>query len=76
VAPAATVTEDGTKTRTSLLDRLTVWPLVPAIPATLTLQLTVAAPVTDPLEQLSALTDPGTLSVYVESAYCHAPLMN
>jgi hypothetical protein len=56
VAPAATVTEAGTVTALLLLARLTAKPPLAAAAFRVTLQLTVPAPVTEPLVQLSALS--------------------
>ena len=54
-APAATVTELGTVTAELLLARLTVNPPLAAAAFSVTVQLSVPAPVIDPLEQVSAL---------------------
>jgi hypothetical protein len=56
VAPAATVTEDGTVTAVSLLVRATLWPPDAAAPASVTVHASVAAPVSDALEQVSPVT--------------------
>jgi len=56
VAPAATVTLAGTVTALLLLARLTVNPPVGAAALNVTVQLSVPAPVNDPLVQLRALT--------------------
>jgi hypothetical protein len=56
VAPAATVTEAGTTTAVSLLDTLTTWPPLPAAAFSVTVQLSVPAPVIDPLVQLNPLS--------------------
>jgi hypothetical protein len=55
VAPAATVTEDGTVTDPELLDRLTTWPPVGAAAFSFTVQLSVPAPVSEALVQLRLL---------------------
>ena len=55
VAPAATVTEAGTTTAVSLLDKLTAWPPLPAAAFSVNEQLSVPAPVIDPLVQLNPL---------------------
>ncbi|MGD1107617.1 MAG: hypothetical protein ABR865_11280 [Terracidiphilus sp.] len=55
VAPAATVTEAGTVTAELLLVRLTVKPPLAAAVFRVTLQLSVPAPVIDPLVHLSPL---------------------
>jgi hypothetical protein len=55
VAPAATVTEDGTVTDPELLDRLTTWPPVGAAAFSFTVQLSVAALVSEALAQLRLL---------------------
>ena len=55
VAPAATVTEAGTVTALLLLARLTTNPPVGAAALNVTVQLSVPAPVNDPLVQLRAL---------------------
>ncbi len=56
VAPAATVTVAGTVTAALLLARLTVNPPLAAAAFSVTVQLSVPAPVNDPLVQLSALS--------------------
>jgi hypothetical protein len=56
VTPAATVTVDGTVTSELLLDRFTVKPPLAAAALSDTVQLSVPAPVMDPLLQLSALS--------------------
>jgi hypothetical protein len=55
-APAATVTEAGTVTAELLLARLTANPPVAAAAFSETVQLSVPAPVTDPLVQLIPLS--------------------
>jgi hypothetical protein len=55
VAPAATVTEDGTVTAVELLDRVTAWPPVGAAAFSVTVQLSVAAPVSEALAQVRPL---------------------
>jgi hypothetical protein len=55
LAPAATVTEAGTVTAVLLLARLTVNPPLAAAAFSVTVQLSVPAPVMDPLAQVSAL---------------------
>ena len=54
VAPAATVTEDGTDTAVKLLDRLTVWPPVGAAAINVTVQLSLPAPVSEEDAHVSA----------------------
>jgi hypothetical protein len=54
-APAATVTEDGTVTAVELLDRVTTWPPVGAAAFNVTVQLSVAAPVSEALAQVRLL---------------------
>ena len=56
VAPAATVTEAGTVTDELLLARFTVNPPVAAAAFSVTVQLSVPAPVIEPLVQLSPLS--------------------
>ena len=56
VEPAATVTEAGTVTDELLLARLTAKPPVGAAAFSVTVQLSVPAPVIEPLVQLSALS--------------------
>jgi hypothetical protein len=56
LAPAATVTEAGTVTAVLLLARLTVNPPLGAAAFSVTVQLSVPAPVMDPLAQVSALS--------------------
>jgi hypothetical protein len=56
VAPAATVTEAGTVTALLLLARLTAKPPVAAAVFRVTVQLSVPAPVIEPLVQLSPLS--------------------
>ena len=55
VDPAATVTEAGTVTAVLLLARLTANPPLAAATFSVTVQLSVPAPVIDPLVQLSPL---------------------
>jgi hypothetical protein len=55
VDPAATVTEAGTVTAELLLARLTANPPLGAAAFSVTVQLSVPAPVIDPLAQVSAL---------------------
>jgi hypothetical protein len=55
VDPAATVTEAGTVTVVLLLARLTANPPLAAAALNVTVQLSVPAPVNDPLVQLSPL---------------------
>ena len=55
VAPAAIVTEAGTTTAVSSLDISTTWPPLPAAVLSVTVQLSVPAPVIDPLVQLNPL---------------------
>jgi hypothetical protein len=56
VAPAATVTEAGTVTELLLLARLTMSPPLAAAALNVTVQLSVPAPVNDPLLQLRTLS--------------------
>jgi hypothetical protein len=49
------VTEDGTVTEVELLDRLTIWPPVGAVAFNATVQMSVAAPVSEALAQLIPL---------------------
>jgi hypothetical protein len=56
VAPAATVTEAGTVTAVLLLARLTANPPPAAAVFSVTVQLSLPAPVIDPLAQLSAVS--------------------
>ena len=56
VAPAAMVTEDGMVTEDELLDKLTIWPPAGAAAFRVTVQMSVAEPVSEALEQL---TPPG-----------------
>ena len=55
VAPAAMVTEDGMVTEDELLDKLTIWPPAGAAAFSATVQMSVAAPVSEALEQLTPL---------------------
>ena len=55
IAPAATVTDAGTVTEALLLARLTTSPPLAAAAFSVTVQLSVPAPDSDPLVQLSAL---------------------
>ncbi len=68
VEPAATATEDGTVTDDELLDRLTTCPPVGAAAFSVTVQLSVAALVSDPLVQvrLPGIAWPVPLKVTVE----------
>ena len=54
-APAGTVTAAGTATAVALLDRLTAWPPVPAVAFSVTVQVSVPAPVIEPFAQLRPL---------------------
>ena len=54
-APAATVTEEGTFTADELLERVTTWPPVGAAAFSVTVQLSVVAPVAEELVQLRLL---------------------
>ena len=56
VAPEATVTDDGTVTDALLLVRLTAWPPLGAAAVSVAVQLSVPAPVIDPLVQLRVLS--------------------
>ncbi len=56
VAPTGNVTEDGTVTAELLLARFIVRPPLIAAPLSVTVQLSLPAPVIDPLVQLSALS--------------------
>jgi hypothetical protein len=56
VAPGATVTEEGTVTEVLSLARLTVSPLVPAAPLSVTVQASIPEPVAEPLAQVSELS--------------------
>ena len=53
--PAGTVTAAGTTTAAALLDRLTDWPPVPATAFSVTVQVSVPAPVIEPFAQLKPL---------------------
>ncbi len=55
VAPAATVTEDGTFTADELLDRLTAWPPDGALAFMATVQLSVPALASEVLAQITLL---------------------
>ena len=68
VAPAATVREVGTVTAVELLDKLTAKPPLGAAAFSVAVQLSVAAPVSELLEQLSPLSIgcPVPLSATVE----------
>jgi hypothetical protein len=70
VAPDATVTEAGTVTAELLLARATVSPPLAAAAFSMTVQLSVPAPVIDPLAQLKALK----LVEFVELAEVPVPL--
>ena len=56
VAPTATVTEAGTETAALLLARLTANPPLAAAVLSVMVQLSVPAPVNDPVVQLRALS--------------------
>ena len=60
VAPAATVTDPGTTTAALLLDRFTVKPPAGAAAVSVTVQASVAVPVSDAALQLTALSAAGT----------------
>ena len=68
VAPAATVTEEGTFTADELLERVTAWPPVGAAPLNVTVQRSVAAFVSEALAQLRLvkLGSPFPLTTMVE----------
>ena len=55
VAPSVTVTDNGTATAVTLLDRLTAWPPAPAAAFSVTVQVSVPAPLIDPFTQLKPL---------------------
>jgi len=59
VALAGTVTDDGTETAESLLERLTIVPPLPAAEFKDTVQASEPEPVMDPLLQVIPLSDPG-----------------
>jgi hypothetical protein len=61
VAPAATVAVDGTVSALLLLARFTVSPLLPAAAVSVTVQASVAAPVSDALVQDKPLSVPGAV---------------
>jgi hypothetical protein len=55
VAPSATVTDVGTVTAVELLERLTAWPPAGAAASSVTVQLSVAAPISEALLQFRLL---------------------
>jgi hypothetical protein len=55
VAPSVTATDDGTATAGTLLERLTAWPPAPAATFSVTVQVSVPAPLIDPFTQLKPL---------------------
>jgi len=57
VALAGTVTDDGTETAESLLERLTMTPPLPAAELSVTVQLSVPAPVMEPWVHAIALSE-------------------
>jgi hypothetical protein len=63
VAPEATVTEDGMTSELLSLVRETAWPLLPAAPFRVTVQVTEPVPTTVLLPQLNSLGAPDVLSV-------------
>lgn len=68
LAPAGTVTVAGTATDPLLLDKFTGNPLLAAAPFSATVQLSVAAPVSDELAQFSELSEiVGVASIPVPS---------
>jgi hypothetical protein len=73
VAPAATVTLAGTTTAELLLARLTANPPLGAAAFSVTVQLSVPAPVIDPLAQVSALNT-GTLGPSCSAKVFATPL--
>ena len=68
VAPAATVTDDGAVNDVSLLDTVTAWPPVAAAAFSVTVQVSVPAPVIEPLAQVRPLNTgcPVALRVIVD----------
>ena len=54
-APAGTVTAAGTATAAALLDRLTAWPPVGAVAFSVSVQVSVPAPVIEPFTQLKLI---------------------
>ena len=75
VAPDGTVTEAGTDTVELLLDRFTMYPPLAAAALSVTVQLSVPAPVMDPFVQLSPFKvgDEEEAAVYVYDAADHFP---
>jgi hypothetical protein len=68
MAPEAIVTDDGTVTAALLLARFTTWPPLPATAVSVAVQLSIPAPVIDPLSQLRYLTVAHTVSLEVVPA--------
>jgi hypothetical protein len=56
VAPATAVTDDGTVTAAVLLDKLTDWPPAPAAALSVTVHVSVPAPVIDAAAQVTPMT--------------------
>ena len=76
VAPDGIVTEVGTETVELLLDRLTLYPPLGAAALSVTVQLSVPAPVMVPLAQLSPFKvgeEEEEAAVYVYDAEDHPP---
>jgi hypothetical protein len=70
VAPAATVTLAGRLTAELLLARLTANPPLGAAPLSVTVQLSVPAPVIDELPQLSSLNCGGVVPTWLAALSC------
>ena len=62
VAPAATITDDGTVSALLLLDRSTVSPPAPAAAVSVTVQSSVPAPVSESLLHVSPLSTPSPVA--------------
>ena len=72
VDPEATVTEAGTVTSLLSLARLTVIPPLPAAPFSAIVQLSVPAPVTEELAQLSPLNTAVPAEAWLAASSCRA----
>jgi hypothetical protein len=72
VDPACTVTEFGTVTAESLLDRLTAKPPLAAAAFRMTVQLSVPAPAIDPLTQVMPVNPGRAIPVWPDAFNCKA----
>ncbi|HVN94254.1 MAG TPA: hypothetical protein VMT38_11185 [Terracidiphilus sp.] len=73
--PEGTVTDDGTATAVLLLESATANPLLAAAAFNVTVQMSVPAPVIEPLAQLSPLSDAAVVAAVkaIGVPSCHRP---